>query len=278
MDITLDLINEKKVKKPEKKKNVLKRFIKIPNILKSLNQPKVITNDHLSLVADDFRFLNFQDIICPRKIFKHILSSNSDTKCICEPESDQFEIIEEFGYLLKDKCLKCHYIMNRKLIITLFTRTGTKKNCTESDEKIKMLTDCTLFTGGFTGKDDSSYLLLGNSSYQNFSEIFQIQKTFKRKRSHDYIGFEVIGDENKKNNDDIQENDNTFNDLDVDGFKRKGSWLEMDSMIDQSSERRSSFVYATMTLEERKKELYLNKTKTKLFYLDPHYIQVSLYM
>ena len=223
--------------------------------------------ESLGLTMNDFRFLNFQDSVCPKKIFKHLLSKKKKT-CDC-PESP-LSIAQKYSFLLDSRCLECAYIPNRKLVVSLFIRTGTKANCETSVLQVKTLTDCSLFVGGFTGKDQSSYLLLGNSHHDNFLDRFDIKRVYKRGRKNDTEGFEVIGAEELS----APPENPAFNGRSSiwempDLFPSEGNW-------GNSSNRKSSFIRDSTPEEEIRESLFNRSEEVKLFFLDPHYIQVTV--
>jgi hypothetical protein len=218
-----------------------------------------------SLDMDDFRFLNFQDVICPKKVLKHMLKEQGAQ---CECKKKQYSFTRKFEHLMIGKCLDCDFVPNRKLLISLFICTGTKENSKEHVMQVKMLTDCSLFIGGFTGKDKSSYLLLGNSYHENFLEKFEIKRQYKRGRKNDTEGFEIVGAEELRVSN-FENNETLHNGSSI--------WeIPMDKNQDNKrSNRRSSFIRDMTPESEIKSHLFDRNQKIKLFYLDPHYIQVS---
>lgn len=279
-DYTFDLIATKKQPSPKGPwKENLWGFLKSKGRVRS--EPGSPRSELLSLALEDFRFLNFNDIICPGKVFKHLLAPSRETDCGCLP--DQFEIEKKFGYLLQGRCLRCDFVDNRKLLVSLFVRTGTQANCRESVRKVKMLTDCTLFVGGFTGKENSSYFLIGNSSHKNFSETFRIQKTFRRKRSQDINGFELLEDARAQQGFEAlgpAPGEESFCELEREpcGSPRRSSFVCIDGACDEEkpfARRKSSFVSVRASGTQLKQEYFKTKRKTKFFFLDPHYIQVG---
>ena len=150
----------------------------------------------LYLTLSDYKLLNFHYNINIHTLIKLSLRpALNSIPCFCV-NGKKWLYRYDGKSILKNRCINCDYIPNRKLVITLFTMTSSKENDEESTEKIKAMTDCTLFVGGFTGKKRSSYFLVGNSNDKNYNkEVDMEEKKRIRARCFDINGFCVVEEE-----------------------------------------------------------------------------------
>lgn len=151
-----------------------------------------------NIVEKNMRFLNFQNFkilnlsgnfIDFKEIFEMVFPKKSiPCKCTKQP----LRLNKKFLNFFKNTCAKCAFIPNRKLVLTLFTKTALNKHTHQDERKIKALTDCSLFVGGFTGKHRSAFFLVGNQGETTIYQRREIRKVFKRRVTEDKFGFEEI--------------------------------------------------------------------------------------
>ena len=300
-----------------------------------------------NIVEKNMRFLNFQNfkilnlsgnMIDFKEIFEIVFPKKSiPCKCTKQP----LRLNKKFSNFFKETCAKCAFIPNRKLVLTLFTKTALNKHSRQDERKIKALTDCSLFVGGFTGKHRSAFFLVGNQGEATIYQRREIKKVFKRRVTEDKFGFEEIqeiedeGEEHNNIGEDlgnlmvsevgfeelfpeqnilIEDNQpesrmwggnqgqnskkikNVFpgqfrakhiKEIESEEGKQKeclericiggDSWIGMkDERKRKLSENESFFVDSVLNEEILKRGYDQKHEQIKFYYLDPHYIQVTL--
>lgn len=235
-------------------------------MVKSTNSQN--SDKYLSLTLSQFYFIIVHDFVNPEEIISACLNKNS-SNCNCDKEMVDFYV--KYKSLMKNRCIFCDFKTNQKLIICMFTKTHIYKNDAESTLKIKAMTDNTTFIGGFTGKKHSSYYLLGNSSHFNYNKKLNIQvREKKRSRSNDLLGFSLLK-ERKYSDEEFYDEKNEIVSI------NEESEIELNDICGRG--RRDSDFFEV--IEENNSSsmhnsYFQSNLNTKLFYLDPHYIQVRI--
>lgn len=151
--------------------------------------------DERFLIFRNYRILNLTgNRINFQEIFDCLYKKRRKKKCNCVPSTD-FTLPKNFNFFSRSVCFKCDFAPNRKLLLTLFTKTALSINTARDELMMKALTDCSLFVGGFTGKKNSAFFLLGSTGENDLYQRFGVKKVLRRNKENDTMGFEEISEE-----------------------------------------------------------------------------------